>query len=204
VIALLAFGLVAGSAGATPAAYPAAAVVDAFKGLCGNPASVDAIRAAAREHGWTEFTPGPASNLGKILVNGKAMASQIVAKDAKMQLSSFVAFRKTVSGRDIEATTDAATIATSGKTITAIGCQIYDFAARAMPDYAALTTWAGRAPDKKIDTGQIAMSSWDNGLARPISKLMVAYTPATSPLADTSRMVMLGLVIKSQQFAVKQ
>ncbi|HEX7850252.1 MAG TPA: hypothetical protein VF485_11030 [Sphingomonas sp.] len=206
-IALLALGLAAGSAGATPSIYPAVAVVDAFKGLCGNPASIDAIRAAARDHGWTEFTPGPASNLGKILANGKAMASQIARDDAKtqnMQLSSFVAFRKTVAGRDIEATTDAATIAAPGKTVTVTGCQIYDFAARAMPDYAALTTWAGRAPDKKIDTGQIAMSSWDNGLARPISKLMVAYTPATSPLADTKRMVMLGLVIKSQQFAVKQ
>jgi hypothetical protein len=204
VIALLALGLAAGSAGATPSTYPVVAVVDAFKGLCGNPASIDAIRAAARDHGWAEFTPEAASNLGKILANGKAMASQIVAKDAKVQLSPFVAFRKTVAGRDIEATTDAATMVASGKTITVTGCQIYDFAARAMPDYAALTTWAGRAPDKKIDTGQIAMSSWDNGLARPVSKLMVAYTPATSPLADTARMVMLGLVIKSQQFAVKQ
>ncbi|WP_066812548.1 hypothetical protein [Sphingomonas asaccharolytica] len=203
-IALLAFGLAAGSAGATPSTYPAAAVVDAFKGLCGNPASIDAIRAAARDNGWAEFIPAPSSDLGKILANGKAMASQIAPKDAKMQLSAFVAFRKTVAGRDIEATTDAATIAASGKTITATGCQIYDFTARAMPDDGALTAWAGRAPDKKIDTGQISMSSWDNGLARPISKLTIAYTPATSPLADPARMVMLGLSIKSQQFTVTQ
>jgi hypothetical protein len=207
VIALLALGLVAGSAGATPPAYPAAAVIDAFKGLCGNPASIDVIRAAAHDNGWTEFTPEPTSNLGKILTNGKAMASQLTHGDAttqNMQLSSVAAFRKTVAGRDIEATTDAATLSTSGKTVTATGCQIYDFAAPAMPDYTALAAWAGRAPDKKVDTGQIALSSWDNGLARPISKLMITYTPRTSPLADPARMMLLGLVIKSQQFTVAQ
>jgi hypothetical protein len=205
VIALLALGLVAGGAGATPAAYPAAAVVDAFKGLCGNPVSLDAIRAAARDNGWSEFTPVPTSDLGKILAHGKAMVPQVTPKEASVQLSSFLAFRKSVAGRELEASTDAVTMSISGKTITGTGCQIYDFAAPAMIDDAALTTWAGRVPDKKVEeTGQIVIFSWDNGLTSPISKLLVAFVPRTSPLADPAQMRLLGLVVKSQHFAVMQ
>ena len=204
-IALLALGLVAGSAGATPAAYPAAAVVDAFKGLCGNPVSLDAIRTAARDNGWAEFTPAPTSDLGKILANGKAMMPQVTPKDAKAQLSPILTFRKTAGGRDLDASADAVTMSISGKTVTATGCQIYDFAAPAMIDDAAMTTWAGRVPDRKVaDTGQITISSWDNGLTGPISKLLVAFVPRTSPLADPARVTLLGLVVKSQHFAVLQ
>jgi hypothetical protein len=205
VIALLALGLVAGSAGTTPSTYPAAAVVDAFKGLCSNPVSLDTIRVAARNNGWEEFTPAPGSDLGKIIENGKAMVPQVTPKDSKVQLSSVLTFRKTVAGRNIEASTDAATMSASGKTVTATGCQIYDFTAPAMIDDAALTSWIGRVPDKKVDyAGQIAMSSWDNALTGPISKLSVAFVPRTSPLANPAQLVLLGLVVKSQHFAVMQ
>lgn len=204
-IALLALGLIAGSGGTTSSAYPAAAVIDAFKGLCGNPVSLDTIRAAARNNGWEEFTPASSSDLGKILANGKAMVPQVTPKGGKVQLSSFLAFRKTVAGQSIEASTDAATISVSGKTVTATGCQIYDFTASAMIDDAALTSWVGRVPDKKVDyTGQITMSSWDNGLTGPISKLLLAFVPRTSPLANPAKLVLLGLVVKSQHFAVMQ
>jgi len=201
---LFALSLAASTAGAAPADYPATAMIGAFKELCADPSSIEAVRAAARTSGWQEFTPEPASNLGKLFVTGKSMVADLTAKGEKVDLAPFVAFRKTVAGRSVEASADAATTTASGKTVTVTGCQTYDFSAPAIIDDATLTAWVGRAPDKKVDyTGQLTAISWETGLTGPGSKLAIAFAPSTSPLANPSRLMVLGLVIKSQHFTVK-
>lgn len=205
-IALLALGLIANATGAAATPYPAAAVIDAFKGICGSPASVAAVQSAARSNGWEEFTPGPDSNLGKIVATGKSMAAAILDKtpqNAKIELSALVAFRKSVAGRSLEATVVTAAVAMPGKSATVTGCQIYDFSATAMLPDNAMSSLIDRAPDTKVDyPGQITMYLWNAKSTGPWPKLSVAFAPSTSPLANPARLMVLGLVIKAEQISV--
>ena len=200
---LLALGLAASTAETAPTSYPATEMLGAFKELCADSSSTDAVRASARATGWVEFTPPAASNLGKLFITGKSMVADMAAKGAKVELTPFFAFHKVVAGRNIEASADAATTAAAGKTITVTGCQVYDFSAPGMLDDATLTTWVGHAPDKKVEyPGQLTAISWDNGLAGPGSQLKLAFAPSTSTFADPNRLMVLGLVIKSQHYTI--
>ena len=132
--------LIAAAATAT-APVPTAddrALFAAFKGVCRNVRSMDAMAGAARKGKWREVPPSAHPNLESLVVKGR---EAVLAKEPDARLSG-TQYRRTVAGRTLYLVT---TRYADKDGAWSNGCRLYDFAATAPLAAETLSALMGKA-----------------------------------------------------------
>lgn len=115
------------------------ALFAAFKGVCRNVRSLDAMAAAARKGKWRAVMPSAHPNLEALVEKGRAA---VLEREPDARLSG-TQFRRDVAGRTLYLVT---TRYVDKDGAWSNGCRIYDFAASAPLSAETLAALMGKAP----------------------------------------------------------
>lgn len=177
---VLPFIALAAPAGAEDS-YPARAVLGAFATACSGIEEIPVARASALAAGWQEFEPAADSQIGRIVGNGLALATEDPAAGPETEALVGGSFRRQVAGRELF-------LVISGMRdgdIASYGCRLFDLAAPAPIAADALEDWAVRAPAEQ-PTGIPGMTRhvWNPGLKPGHMEMAVSFVPQGTVLPE--------------------
>lgn len=176
-------------------AYPAAAVLEAFKDGCSDLASLATARTTAQRHGWQPIAGDAPSALKEVIARGKAAAM----RDPDVKLLAGSAFQRTVGDRKLYLALSGVRF---GKTESR-GCRLYDFEAPSPLDQSVLANWVGRKPNSmESPLAGVTRSAWTPGIAPRHHDFEAVHVAAGAQLPFEVRLA--GLVLAAQTLESEQ
>lgn len=177
----------ASNAAGTPAAGGAAERFAAFDAVCGSRGGIDALAALAAQNGWTPFTPGAESDLGRVIALGARMVTSAGGRTESR------AFSKTVAGRELNLVVSDTMAGGQG----GIECRIYDFAASGLPTDGEIAAWAPAAPTTRGEEQGVIAVDWRPGFRPGFTRIGIAFIRPDSPIR--AQIPLSGLTLLAEQ-----
>lgn len=189
---LAGFGL-AGAAvppAAAADAYPAVAVLDAFKTACTDLSSLEAAGARVAANGWVHAANPDSTPVGALVRFGREAGAKMVEGRGRM-VGDPAVYSRTVSGETLYLVLSRVEL--DGKAVT--GCRAYDVDEPRKIAAADATRWAGRAPDNAIDQPALTRLTWEPGLVPGQDSFEIYHVPAGSPVIAVTKLA--GIALKA-------
>lgn len=178
-------------------AYPAVAVLDAFKTACADLSSLEAAEAKAVASGWVRAADPNATPVGALVRFGREAGAKMAEGRARM-VGDPTVYSRTVSGETLYLVLSRVEL--DGKTVT--GCRAYDVDEPRKIATAEAARWAGRTPDKALDQAALTRLTWEPGLVPGQDSFEIYHVPAGSPVIALTKLA--GIALKADQVGTIQ
>ena len=180
----------AASAGGEGGAYPATAVLTAFRSACSDLGSIEAASGRVRQEGWTELASTSGTPIAPLMDFAQREGNRMV-EQAGGTVDPMRSFRKTVAGEDLYLVVSQVRI--EGNEVT--GCRMYDVDDPRRISIADATAWLGRGPSQTEDRPELMRGLWTPGFSGGQDSFELFYIPAGSPALQLVQIAGIGLKI---------
>ncbi len=171
-------------------AYPATAVLTAFRAACSDLGSMDAVIGQIGQEGWTELATTEGTPIGPLMGFAEDEGNRAV-EQAGGTVEPMRSFRRTVEGEDLYLVVSQVRI--EGNEVT--GCRLYDVDEPRRITVEEAASWLGRAPAQTEDTPQLMRALWSPAFSGGEDSFELFHIPAGSPAARFVRLAGIGLKI---------
>ena len=176
------------AAGSASGAYPAAAVLTAFRTACSDLGSLDGAATRLRGQGWSELSTTRGTPIGPLMEFAEGTGNRIV-EQAGGTVAPMRSFRHEVAGEELYLVLSE--VAIDGR--VSVGCRMYDVDEPRRISVADATSWLGRSPADVIDRPDMMRGLWAPGLSEGQENFELFYVPQGSPALALIRIAGIGL-----------
>jgi hypothetical protein len=178
--------------GQAESAYPARAVLDAFRIACADLGTLDATRDAAVAAGWQRVADPATTPLGGLVAMSEKLGGSYAAKTGG-SLDPMTVYVRELAGERLYVVLSGVT--SEGRTVNA--CRLYDVDEKRSIAPATVSAWLGAQPVQSVDRKEIARATWQPGLSPAQDSFELYHVPADSPIVQMTQVA--GLAMKADQ-----
>jgi hypothetical protein len=168
------------AAGAAPAPYPEAEVLNAFGEACGGIDSLKKTAKGAVASGWETFTPDASSPIGQLLEYGYSEGKKIIEEEGRGSISPMLSLRREVAGEQLVLVLSGVEL--DGTIVN--GCRVYDVGEERELSVGAGEKWVGRAPSHLVRDDLLSTATWEPGYGKGHNSFEIYFIPPRSPAIE--------------------
>ncbi|MEM8695803.1 MAG: hypothetical protein AAGE05_07245 [Pseudomonadota bacterium] len=174
------------------AAYPATAVLDAFRTACSYLASLEEAEAQILASGWVGVAEPLESPVGPVVQFGREAGAEML-RESGGTMSPMAVFSREVAGEELYLILSRVDVAENSVT----GCRLFDIDETRSISIDAAADWLDRTPDRQRDSEQLVQAEWRPGLIEGQDSFELFFVPQGSPALQITQVS--GLAMKVDQ-----